>query len=130
MGASGGEWLTPAVSRWTPQAASRLERLVGRYHGNYGVMTMNKEQIYDEQISPLMTQIIAVCQEHGIAMVVNFAIPTEEHEDLAVITSLPDETGKIPARHVAASQILRNERPAMHLRTEHGDGRTTMTEIL
>lgn len=91
---------------------------------------MNKEQVYDEKISPLMAQIIETCSAHGIAMIVNFAIPTEEHEDLGVITSLPGETGRIPARHVAASQILRNERPAMHLRTDHGDGRTTMTAIL
>ena len=33
---------------------------------------MNKEEIYDEQISPLMQKIISVCREHGIAMIASF----------------------------------------------------------
>ena len=35
---------------------------------------MNKEQAYDEQISPLMQQIIEVCKEKGIAMIASFDI--------------------------------------------------------
>jgi hypothetical protein len=31
-----------------------------------------KEDIYDEQISPLMTKIIAICKEHQIPMVAQF----------------------------------------------------------
>ena len=36
---------------------------------------MNKEEVYDEEISPLMKQIITLCKANGIAMVMNFAIP-------------------------------------------------------
>lgn len=32
----------------------------------------NKEDIYDNEISPLMRQIIGICKEHGIPMVASF----------------------------------------------------------
>ena len=32
----------------------------------------NKESIYDEQISPLMTQILKICQEHELPMFASF----------------------------------------------------------
>jgi len=32
----------------------------------------DKEQIYDEKISPLMTQIIQICKENDIKMVADF----------------------------------------------------------
>ena len=39
----------------------------------------DKEAIYDEKISPLMTQIIALCKQHGIPVVARFQIcDTEE----------------------------------------------------
>jgi len=31
-----------------------------------------KEDVYDEQISPLMSQIIAICKEHRIPLVAQF----------------------------------------------------------
>jgi hypothetical protein len=49
---------------------------------------MNKEQIYDEQINPLMAKIIAICKEHKIATVASFAIPTDEDEGLMCTTAL------------------------------------------
>lgn len=39
----------------------------------------NKEQVYDEQISPLVKQIINICNEEGIPMLVSFAY--EYHEE-------------------------------------------------
>jgi imidazolonepropionase-like amidohydrolase len=91
---------------------------------------MDKEQIYDEQISPLMAKIIGICKERGIAMVASFAIPTEEDDGLCCTTILPDENGKNAHGHMQAFRILRNERTPMMLRTDHGDGSTTMTAIL
>lgn len=32
----------------------------------------DKESVYDEEISPLMRQIIAICNEHGIPMISSF----------------------------------------------------------
>ena len=37
-----------------------------------------KEEIYDEQISPLMTQIIAICKENKIANVCSFSLDLDE----------------------------------------------------
>lgn len=36
------------------------------------------ERIYDEQIAPLMTQIIAICQEHEIPLVATFEYEPNE----------------------------------------------------
>lgn len=59
--------------------------------------TPNKEQVYDEQIGPLMQQIIDLCQQHGIAMLATFALPTEAQPDLNCTTAIPNETGKYPS---------------------------------
>lgn len=41
-----------------------------------------REKVYDEQISPLMTKIIAICQEHKIPMVASFELDrTEGHAE-------------------------------------------------
>lgn len=49
---------------------------------------MNKEQIYDEQIYPLMAEIVAICQLHKIAMLASFAIPTDDDPTLQCTTTL------------------------------------------
>lgn len=36
-----------------------------------------KEEVYDDVISPLMSQIIATCKEHKIAMVASFGLDSE-----------------------------------------------------
>lgn len=71
---------------------------------------MSKEDIYDEEISPLMKQIIKLCRKHGIAMVVSFAIPTEEDPGLRCTTSLPDESGAYPFDLLEALQTLYPEK--------------------
>lgn len=62
---------------------------------------MNKEQVYDAQIAPLMAQIMATCREHGIAMLASFSIPTPENPDLMCTSMLPDGEGK-PQPHFFA----------------------------
>lgn len=62
---------------------------------------MNKEQIYDAEISPLMAQIIGICQQHGISMLATFDIPTEEDPDLLCTTNLADGDGKFSDRMMA-----------------------------
>lgn len=93
---------------------------------------MNKEEIYDEQISPLMRRIIEVCKEHGIAMMADFAIPTEEDEGLRCTTLLPDQTGENdPLHRDCNAHISRGGRATpMMLTTEHGDGSKTFTAII
>lgn len=41
-------------------------------------MKYDLETVYDEQIAPLMTQIIAICREHNLPMVASFAYRQDE----------------------------------------------------
>jgi len=92
---------------------------------------MSKEDIYDNEISPLMKQIIELCKKHGIAMIANFACPSDEDEDLQALTILPDQHGKHPANHKEALYCIRpSSRPPMMLTTTHADGGKTLTAIL
>lgn len=67
---------------------------------------MNKEEIYDEQIHPLMNQIIAICKKNGIAMVASFDIPTEAEPGLSCTTSFGDENNIMPIRMQVAFRAL------------------------
>lgn len=100
---------------------------------------MNKEQVYDTQISPLMRQIIKICQEHGIAMLMDFAIghdgegpDGQDCTDLRCSTLLPDENGESALMHQEALALIRRRgRPApMMITTEHGDGTKTLTAVI
>lgn len=62
---------------------------------------LNKEQVYDQQIDPLIDQIVEICKANGIAMVASFALPTEQAPYLRRTISGPDETGNAPADFVA-----------------------------
>ena len=67
---------------------------------------MDKEQAYDEKIRPLMSQIISICQEHGIAMVSCFAIPVEDDAGLRCTTCLADENDEMPGDIAIAISVL------------------------
>jgi hypothetical protein len=92
---------------------------------------MNKEQVYDKIINPLMAQILETCAKHGIAMLASFSIPTSESPGLCCTSCLPDENNKSAFGHLQCLQILQapTQGDPMHLRTEHGDGRVTFTTI-
>lgn len=91
---------------------------------------MNKEEVYDEEIGPLMQNIIKICKDNGIAVVVNFAIPTDEDEDLQVLTNLPDENGKVPESHAAAVRAIRPSSSAPMITVTHADGSKEITAII
>jgi hypothetical protein len=92
---------------------------------------MNKEQIYDEQISPLMTQIIAICKEHKIAFLASFSIPNDEDADLCCSSYMLDDDFEPPESFLRAKRELRpGARPVTMLRTVGGDGSVTMTAII
>ena len=44
-------------------------------------MTTQKEAIYDEQITPLMAQISAICATHKIAFVADFALGYDNEDE-------------------------------------------------
>lgn len=47
----------------------------------------SEEGVYDEQISPLMTRIIAICKEHQIPMVAQFQYANEKENGPAFCTT-------------------------------------------
>ena len=100
---------------------------------------MNKEEIYDSKISPLMLQVIAISKEYGIAMMASFSIghdgegPNgEDCSNLTCSTLLPDGAGEpYPVFAQANALIRRNGRPApLMFTTDHGDGTKTMTAVI
>lgn len=46
------------------------------------------EHIYDEQISPLMQQIIAICKESNMPMIASFAFENCEERNLGCCTTI------------------------------------------
>jgi hypothetical protein len=46
------------------------------------------ESVYDEQISPLMQQIIAICNEHQMPMVCSFAFENCEERGVGDCTTI------------------------------------------
>jgi hypothetical protein len=58
----------------------------------------DKENVYDEQISPLMAQIIGICQREGIPMACTFAIRDDGDNGYLLCTSgLNGKNPKYPA---------------------------------
>lgn len=49
---------------------------------------MTKEQVYDEQIFPLMAKIVDICQENKIALIASFHTPNDEAADMLCTTAL------------------------------------------
>ena len=39
------------------------------------------EQVYDDEISPLMSKIIAICKEHKMPMIASFTFVSEEESE-------------------------------------------------
>jgi len=92
---------------------------------------MNKEQIYDVHISPLMEKIIEICKTNKIAFLASFSIPTEEDADLLCTSCMLEDAFEPPAEFLRAWREIRPGRSGgIMLRTENGDGSTTFTAIV
>jgi len=50
-------------------------------------MAKTKESVYDDQIYPLMAEIIRICKEHRIAMVASFALGNDESAGTELVCS-------------------------------------------
>lgn len=71
-------------------------------------MAADKETIYDEQIEPLMAEIIRICKEHKIAMLADFALGADEDgDDLFCSTQILTDDCEPPAKYWAAAKHLR-----------------------
>jgi len=92
---------------------------------------MNKEEIYDNKISPLMVQILEICKENNIAMLMSFSIPTDEDPDLQCTSALLSDEMNPPKELRQALRVIRNETPASMITTRNEDGEiTNMTAII
>ncbi len=68
------------------------------------------ENVYDEQISPLMQQIIAICKENNMPMIASFAFENCEESNLGCCTTiLNDFDDRRVAEFNQALRIIRNE---------------------
>ena len=58
---------------------------------------MTKEEIYDDQINPLMARIINVCKEHNIPFIASFQLTGEDTEEVIFCNSslLPDGSSAV-----------------------------------
>lgn len=67
------------------------------------------EAIYDEKISPLMTQIIQICQAHQMPMLCTFAYENCEDNGIGQCTTvLNDFEGRAVPQLTAAMKQLRS----------------------
>jgi len=68
-----------------------------------------KEEVYDEKIRPLMTQIIEICREHKIANVCSFCLgldPNKGGQVLACTTAMVTSEFEPDRRHVMAAHLI------------------------
>ena len=79
---------------------------------------MNKEQVYDADIQPLMAKILEVCMREKIAMVAQFSIPTEEDPELVCTSCLTKPEFEPTAAIIEAVKVLTST---------HGSGLVAMT---
>ena len=77
----------------------------------------DKEAVYDEQIAPLMAQILAVCKEHGIPMVASFEYAPEQLCTSAIPGPSDDETSQ---RLNAATELIYQGFAALTVRMRRG----------
>ncbi len=90
---------------------------------------MTKEEIYDEQINPLMSQIIAICKEHKIAIVCSFSLDHEER--LTCTTALLDDEFDPPESMLRCLSILKPQpAPTLMMTVTKADGSKEITAIL
>jgi hypothetical protein len=87
--------------------------------------TTPKEAIYDEQINPLMAQIIEICNSHHIPVVAQFALGTPEGDEsqLLCTTQLLEEAYEPTDEQLKAANILMGKRPLTMLTVRDGDGK-------
>ena len=57
---------------------------------------MNREEIYNTEIEPLITQIHNICEHNDINMLAEFYIATDEIPGLRVSTVVVDDVERIP----------------------------------
>lgn len=68
----------------------------------------NLESVYDEQISPLMKQIIDICKEHNMPMVASFAYENSEEKGHGLCTTALTFEGRHIKEFADATSAIRS----------------------
>ena len=81
----------------------------------------DREKIYDERISPLMKEVIALCKEHDIPLLCNFGLGHDESDDYGrykrCTTFIPGSDGsEAPESFHEAFQVF-NRKPEVNTTT-------------
>lgn len=93
------------------------------------------EDVYDDQISPLMIQIIAICREHRLPMIASFAFRNGEDGPDLCTTSLPFNGRFLREFNEAFLVIKEGKRegsgvPPLKITTKGKDGKVIKQEIV
>ena len=91
------------------------------------------EKVYDEQIAPLMTQIINICKEHKLPMFASFLYKndSENEDDGCCTTNLMFKERPIPKEFLALAPSIFSTRGLMlRMRVERADGSVEETVVL
>tara|TARA_R110000744_G_scaffold107393_2_gene203914 strand:- start:1133 stop:1411 length:279 start_codon:yes stop_codon:yes gene_type:complete len=92
---------------------------------------MNKEEIYDSEISPLMAKIIETCNANNIAMLMSFSIPTEDEPDLECTTALLGDEMNPPEHLRKALNVIRPPSRSVMITERNSDNKiTSMTAVI
>lgn len=93
---------------------------------------MNREGVYDNQISPLMTEIIRLRKEHDIPMAASFQYNDDRPDGEAKLCTtviLNQKDAAAPALHEAA-RAFRRAPPVMMLTTRDGEGNVVRMDAI
>jgi len=69
----------------------------------------NLEEVYDEKISPLLKQIIEVCNEHDLPMVASFCYSLDKDGKNAVVNTVLNFEDRTPERLQHAAKAIYGE---------------------
>ena len=90
-----------------------------------------KEEIYDDQIAPLMSKIIEICKANKIANLCTFALDDEDGEQLACTTAMLTEEFDPPEEYKQAFDIIKPpERSPMMMTVTKADGSKEIIAVL
>ena len=91
---------------------------------------MNKEQVYNEKIAPLIKQVFEICEQHDIGMLAVFSIPTNENPTLACTTFIAGQNDKRGLGDVKEFRFVRPDGKPAILRADDADGKSIITAFV
>ena len=94
---------------------------------------MNREDVYDNQVPPLMAESIRRCSTHGIPMVASFQYNDDRPDGEAMLCTtviLNQKDAACPGLHNAARALRGGDHAVTMLTVRDGDGNVTAMEAI